>query len=154
MISDETPLGEVKDWLAENMDGGVACPACTQMVKLYRRKITSPMARGLIKQYRVAGREYAHSASVAREETHEFSQLAWWGLVEEHDGRRDDGGRAGWWRISDLGESFVRGEVAVPKYVYVYNKQVHLRDPRRKVYIRDALGTKFDYAELMGATIE
>ena len=31
--------------------GGIICPCCDQRVKVYRRKITSPMAAGLIELY-------------------------------------------------------------------------------------------------------
>lgn len=148
-----TTVAEVKSWLSENIDAGAECPCCFQTVKLYPRKITSPMARGLIKQYRAVGLDFAHSAALVKSETHEFSQLSWWGLVSELDERREDGGRPGWWRITSPGEDFVLGRVSLPETAYVYNKQVRFFDSSEQIYIRQALGTKFDYDELMGRRV-
>lgn len=149
-ITGDTPLREVKDWLFERItSGGAICPCCEQYAKLYRRSITSPMARGLIKQYREAGREFAHTASLVKSETHEASQLSWWGVLEEANRIRPDGGKAGWWRVSDLGAAFARNEVRLPKYAYVYNGKVVRMDSAKTVSITEALGVKFNYQELM-----
>lgn len=145
----KTTVAEVKSWLSDNLDAGAECPCCLQTVKLYPRTITSPMARGLIKQYRAVGRDFAHSAVLVKSETHEFSQLAWWGLVSELDERREDGGRPGWWQITPTGEDFVLGRLSLPKTAYVYNKRVRFFGTE-SVTIQEALGTRFNYSELMG----
>jgi hypothetical protein len=46
-----------------------------------------------------------------------------WSLKEE-TARREDGGRSGFWRITDDGCDFLAGRLAVPKYARVYNGQV------------------------------
>ena len=145
----DAPLRAHIEWVFRNLEEGVQCPCCEQKAKAYRRKITSPMARGLIRQYRQARQEYVHTASVMRPDTHEASQLAWWGLLAEEPRTRPDGGRAGWWRITDTGAAFARGEITVPKYVWVYDGVVIRIEPEVQVSIQDALGTKFHYAELM-----
>lgn len=142
-------LTEAQDWLRERVDDGERCPCCTQLAKVYRRKVTSPMARGLIKQYRLAGMDYAHSASLVKSETHEFSQLSWWGLVEEKSEVRDDGGKAGWWRLTRLGRDFVLNRTVTPKYARIFDGRVLELAPGDEVSIIDALGTKFNYSELM-----
>lgn len=142
-----TPLHEVKAFLRENVDEGIHCPACTQMAKVYRRKINSTMARTLITLLRVAGREFAHGPSLPGD-THEISQLVWWGLVEEERVLRADGGRAGWWRLTDEGEDFARGRITLPKYARVYDHRC-LSLVGDLVSIREALGSRFDYSELM-----
>lgn len=144
-----TSVEEAQDWLRANLDDGARCPVCTQFAKVYRRKITSPMARGLIKQFRLVGGEYAHSATLVSSETHEFSQLSWWGLIEEMPERREDGGRAGWWRITQRGQAFVQNAINVEKYAHIYDGRVLGLDGSEVVSIKDALGTKFDYYELM-----
>jgi hypothetical protein len=146
---DDTTLGTARDWLRARVEEGAYCPCCTQFAKVYKRKITSPMARGLIKQHRLVGRDYAHSAELVKSETHEFSQLSWWGLVEELAERRGDGGKAGWWRITELGNLFVRNLAQLPKYARVYDgRRLNLVIGER-VSIQGALGTKFDYSDLM-----
>jgi hypothetical protein len=148
-MTDNTTLAEAQDWLRERVDEGAHCPCCTQFAKIYRRKITSPMARGLIKQYRLARQDYAHSASLVQSETHEFSQLSWWGLIEELEVARDDGGKAGWWRITDTGVAFVCNQIKLPKYARIYDGRVLGLDVDTSVAITEALGTKFNYYELM-----
>lgn len=144
-----TSVEDAQDWLRANLDEGARCPVCTQFARVYRRKITSPMARGLIKQFRLVGEEYAHSATLVASETHEFSQLAWWGLIEEMPERREDGGRAGWWRITPRGRWFVLNSGSLPKYACIYDGRVLRLDEDEEASIVDALGTKFDYRELM-----
>lgn len=139
----------VTAWLRRRaLNGGAHCPCCGQFSKVYNRRITSPMARGLIRQYREVGQNYAH-VSLTKNETHEFSQLSWWELIEEDNRVRDDGGRAGWWRITDRGRQFVEDVLRVPKYARIYDGDVidHEGD---QVGIRDALGTRFRYDVLMG----
>jgi hypothetical protein len=107
------------------------------------------MARGLISQYRLAGMEFAHTPTTAGSVTHEFSQLSWWQLIEEQLERREDGGKAGWWRITGLGKQFVRNEIEVAKYAYVFDGKCLGWDNDEHASIVDALGERFDYRELM-----
>lgn len=143
-----TTLTEAKDWLRERLDDGASCPLCTQHAKVYRRKINSGMARALIVQYRQVGREYAHTSSLCRF-THEAGQLSWWGLLEQETDRRPDGGRSGYWRVTDKGEQFVRSLIPVEKYARIYDGRLLRLDGGEMVWITDSLGTKFNYQELM-----
>lgn len=104
----------------------------------------------LLRMYREHGHEYAHVASLEHVSTSggEFAGLARWELVEELQEKRPDGGRAGWWRITDLGEQFVLDQLRVPKYVHIYANRV-LGHSGDLVGIRDALGHRFNYTELM-----
>lgn len=83
------------------------------------------------------------------------AKLHWWGLIEpKRDAVRDDGSKkTGYYRITELGQQFVRGEAEVPKYIYLYN-QCCLGFCGPPTTISEALGDKFNYAELMAATPE
>lgn len=144
-ITDTIQAGKV--WLISKLDNGEHCPLCGQMAKIYKRKINATMARTLITLWRSAGGEFAHGPSLPGD-THEISQLVWWGLVEEEARVRPDGGRAGWWRMTDKGIAFVRGGLNVPKYAKIYDGRV-LGFDGDPVTVRDCLGSKFDYSELM-----
>jgi hypothetical protein len=50
-----------------------------------------------------------------------------------------------------VGERWVRGEIGVPRYVYVYdNERLRFdREAEQEWTVRDALGSKFDYSQLM-----
>lgn len=144
-------LADAREWLLQHVDEGTKCPCCTQMAKVYRRKINSGMARALIALYRTSRKDphaHYHLASLARW-THEGGQLAWWGLITQDDARRDDGGQSGWWRITPLGEKFVRQQVLVGKYMRIYDGRPLGLGHGGGVSIKDALGKKFNYADLM-----
>lgn len=150
-LTDDISLGDARKWLRECVDDGAKCPVCTQFAKVYRRKVNSSMAYGLIVMYRVHGLQWGHAPStehVARLGG-ELARLRLWGLVQEQTAVRDDGGRAGWWRVTMKGEQFIRNEILIPKYVRIYDGRVLSRDTDQMVSIIDALGTRFDYRELM-----
>lgn len=145
---DSTPLGTIRDWLRKHADKGTVCPACTQTVKVYRRKVNSGMARSLIAMYVIDAYGWIHLPSQIGARSREEGKLAYWGLVEESPDPREDGGRAGWWRLTAAGRAFVQQQKAIPEYARVYNGRV-LGFDGAMVSIVDALGTKFNYDDLM-----
>jgi hypothetical protein len=62
----------------------------------------------------------------------------------------DDSGRktSGYWRLSPHGEAFVRGHIAIPRFVTVFDDHV-LAMGDETVTIREALKDQFDYRELL-----
>lgn len=146
-MPDSASLGDARAWLRARLDKGAPCPLCQQHSKMYRRKINSGMARSLIHMYRSAGTSWIHVRLIGAK-SREEGKLAYWGLVEEQKGAGLHGGRAGYWRVTRKGEDFLNGHLKVPKYAKVYNGQVYGFEGD-DVSIKDALGTKFDYEELM-----
>jgi len=138
---------------------GTTCPCCGQFVKRYRRALNSAMARALVLLYRHLkanpGLEWVHTQSflIAQQAyTGDFAKLRYWGLVEPQVGVRDDGSaRVGLYRVTPLGEAFVRGTAHVMKYVYLYNDEVLARpkDDNEQISIHAALGERFNYTALM-----
>jgi hypothetical protein len=147
---DDMTLGEAREILRELLDAGHKCPCCTQMAKIYRRKITGRQAAALISLFRAAGRDYGHFPTVAPDhyEAAQAALLRYWGLTEELQEKREDGGRAGWWRVTERGEAWIRGQTTVPKYARTYDSRC-LGLTGESVTVVDALGTKFNYNELM-----
>lgn len=146
-----TTLEEAREWLRSQVDQGARCPCCNQFAKVYRRRINAGMAHSLIDMYLIGGRRWLHVPTAIGARSREEGKLAYWHLVEESTEPRGDGGRAGWWRVTDLGESFVLGEVRVAKYARIYDGRCLGLDSTETVSIRDALGARFNYDELMGA---
>jgi hypothetical protein len=142
-------LEEAKADLRKHLDEGARCPCCTQFAKVYRRKIHAAMARDLVITYREAGDEWFHVRKVLGYHHGDFAKLAMWELIEESSEKRDDGGRAGWWRVTPLGTRYVSGVHRVPKYARVYDGRLLSLDHSELVDIHDALGTKFSLADLM-----
>jgi hypothetical protein len=79
---------------------------------------------------------------------HKVSSLAWWGLVEDEGGRREDGGRRGYWRPTRLGIDFVNRRASVRYKVRIYDARV-LDFQEDWVTIGRCLGDQFSYNELM-----
>lgn len=145
-------LEEARHWLRERIDDGARCPCCTQYVKAYKRRVNASMARSLIIMYLHQPKDpegWMHLPTVlAPRSGNEEPKMRRWGLIEELTEPREDGGRAGFWRITDRGRQFVRGEITIPRYVRIYDDRV-LNYEGEMVSIRDALGAKFDYNLLM-----
>lgn len=147
-FTDGMTLGEARDELRELVDHGHRCPLCTQFAKVYRRKLNSGMAVSLIRMYRRAGLGWVNVPDEIGARSREEGKLRYWGLVEEAGELRDDGGRAGWWRVTPDGAAFVLLRARVPKYARVYDGRC-LGLGGDLVTIRDCLGERFDYGELM-----
>lgn len=143
-------LAQAKEILRQGWARGVACPCCTQRVQLYRRTINAGMAVSLIKMYRAAGRDWQHVPTTVGRMSAEEGKLRYWGLVAERLESREDGGRAGWWQVTERGEAFVLDRLAVPRYALVFNQQCFGMDSSKgEIGILDALRGKFDYRALM-----
>jgi hypothetical protein len=152
-FDDATPLGLAQKWLRERAAGeGAKCPCCSQFTRVYRRGIGAPMAHGLIRAYRAAGLEWFHMPTVLNRIAGDHAKLRYWGLIEEDEQAVANGGRtAGVWRVTELGERFVQCLESVPRYALIYDgRLLRLDKSQGYVTIRTALGTKFDYDELMG----
>lgn len=154
MISDHLTLAEVRDLFRPVVEnGGDYCPLCTQFAKVYKRSINSSMARDLIMMYRDSGKDWCHLPTVRAKQksrgNREESKLRYWGLVrEDPEAIREDGGRAGWWQVTDKGELWVQGKIRVPKYALVYDSRC-LGLKGEPVDIQTALGRRFNLEELM-----
>lgn len=148
----EDTLEYTRQWVSEESIEGVQCPACDQHAKVYRRKISSSIAEVLIAIHHVAqrtGEEFVHVPSLRVKNGREVSKLTWWGFVEEAAAIRDDGGRAGFWRVTPEGEKWLKNLTTAPKYAVTYNGRLLEMTEDERVTILDALGSKFNYRELM-----
>jgi hypothetical protein len=149
-----TTLEEARQQLGDALEEGTRCPVCDQHAQVYRRSIHAGMARALVLMYREHGTEWQDKTetlkgigSAARDE----SLLRYWLLLEEHPGPREDGGRAGWWRVTSLGKAFVVAGLRVQKYALVYNGSC-LGFEGDRVSIHHCLGKRFNLARLLEGT--
>lgn len=146
MNADAT-LAEARAWLRGRIDAGERCPCCTQFAKVYRRKIYGTMARTLIRMWRKGGTtEWVDMTAVDRGHGNrgggDDAKLRYWGLIEPHPEHE------ALWRVTPAGEQWVLGNTTVPCYARIYDGRCLslVGDP---VTIRQALGKRFDYDELM-----
>ena len=147
-------LSRARAMVDDRLEEGVECPCCGQFCKLYKRKLNSGMAAGLV----WLTREYLRSGEwINIPETGprfllrtggQFSVLEHWGLIEQQ--ASDDGAKrtSGMWRPTDKGVDFATKKVRVPSHVHLYDNTVRGWSDR-SLDVVEALGSKFDYAELM-----
>ena len=144
---DDMTLGEAREKLRKMAEEGTTCPLCTQNVKVWRRKIHASMAVLLIRMWRAAQGDWVYLPDLPQK-SRDGAGLAYWGLIVEATEKREDGGRAGWWKITPPGVNWVLARATVPKYARVYDGRM-LNLLGEPVTIQDALGTKFNYRDLM-----
>lgn len=164
-------LEEAKAWLRTRFFEGAECPCCAQNVKLYKRALHGGMAASLIAFAKVTQAttpkdgwlkvpdDFVQTTKLVTVlGNREYNKLRYWGLLEgqgPEQALESDAPYSGMWRITELGFQFVRGEVKLPKNVFVYNKQ-QLKPPAgtvvEEIDIKQALGQKFNYDELMASS--
>lgn len=149
----EDTLAIARRTLFAALDEGAVCPCCSQYARRYRRKLYATQAKQLIGLYRLNKQDssqFFHRTVVVREaNNNDLGFLRHWGLLElkplDDDEDKKD---SGLYRITTLGALFVEDLTRVPKYLIQYNNNVE-GFSSDMVSIRDVLGTKFSYEELM-----
>lgn len=156
VFADDDPLGEARAWLRKQAAAkGAKCPCCRQLAKIYRRAINSGQARILLDWWARCGTAPVKLTDAVRTPGGDYAKLRWWGLIEDMRDRREDGGSAGVWRVTDLGARFARDQTRIPRHVYVYdNRLLRVDHDGETVSIREALGGRFDYDAMMRAAGE
>lgn len=147
-FKEDMTLADAQAILRTLLDDGHKCPVCTQLCKVYKRKVHATMARTLIAMYRQGKRDWVYLPDIPQK-SRDSTGMAWWKLIEEENVVRPDGGRAGWWRVTEVGEKWLTEQIGIPKYAKVYDGRCLGYDRSEYQTIRDALGTRFNYDELM-----
>ena len=132
---------------------GYNCPCCNQFVKEYCRTFNSNMAIALLFLYRNAYRGYIHLENEMIEQGHkrcgDASYLRHYGLIEPLTGKREDGSkRNGYYKITGRGMLFCELKTTVQENFLIFNNSLE-GFKGKEITIIDALGTKFDYQNLM-----
>lgn len=152
-------LADAQAFLKENAKKGAVCPCCRQKVQLVEREIQSTAARVLIILHHHFQKDSewlhvpSHLESIARQsgtvqKDSGWARLTYWGLIEEKP--KDTGKRAGFYRITEKGNQFAKGEIKLPKYAMVYNDRFLGFTPScPEVSVTDCLGKEFSYEDLM-----
>lgn len=152
-MSELTLAAARKHWFEDVItDEGGHCPCCDRYGKQYKRKMNRTMAASLI-WLQNAGAGWIDVPKQAPKwvvRTNQLSTLKWWGLIERYPA--DPGGKvkhSGLWRMTTEGSLFAMGLTQAPAWVITYNDEpIEFSDTL--IYIEDALGTGFDYRDVMG----
>lgn len=131
----------------------IVCPCCDQGTRIYKRPVTSAMARDLIKAYRGHGTNDFHITSIATSGGGDFAKLVHWGLIKavpssvlnkDHKGKTN-----GFWYITVEGVAYLHKHLNIQHYMHLMNGKI-VGSSGLMVSIIDSLADKFDYKELMG----
>jgi hypothetical protein len=149
-------LNEAKALVNKYLEDGIKCPCCGQLCKMYKRTLNAQMARALIWlvfKFEKEKRWYNINEFPLIQGRHgggDFAKLSFWDLINEKKKDNTDGDKrtSGFWMPSQLGISFVNQESRVPRQVYLFDNKVYGWS-YDTITIRDALGNKFSYHELM-----
>lgn len=148
-------VNQVRAWVMAHRVDGVICPGCLQRAQVYRRTINSQMAVALIYLFRSYGMDFGFWPDVlayANINRADEAKLAYWGLAEPKQGKREDGSnRTGYWKVTERGRSWLLEQLAVPRYALVYNGECIGLDHTELWTVRQALGTRANYDALMAS---
>lgn len=134
------------------MSGGTCiCRCCGRRASRYRRRIHAEMARFLCDLVRLTFTEGStwHHVDRLLPKNGNYAMLRLWGLAEPSSKRTAGANAHGLWSATTKGILFARGATTVPKYLFIWNGKV-VGQSDDYVTIREALGTRFSYSELMG----
>jgi len=122
------------------------------MVKLYKWNLLAVMAVSLVKIYKLDYEypgKWVHVIKEVKTVDGTYAKLRHWGLLEpKGDDPEGDTKASGYWRITQKGRDFVRGLITVPKNIFIFDNKL-IRVSGEEVSIKEALGKKFSYAEMM-----
>lgn len=153
-------IEQAKQFLRENMNKGAICPCCHQDVKMYPRKLSASMGYVLLLlvKYRKSSpyfhvSEFLDSIGVGTSERADWQKLVVWKLIERPEGkvRQDGSKRVGEYKVTQRGIDFAENNLKVHAKAKIYNGKDYGFEGKQ-VSIKDVLGSKFNYDDLMNDT--
>jgi hypothetical protein len=170
-VTNDTTFGEIKQQMREHVVEGVICPCCELPAKVYKRKLNSSMAYVLllmVGEYDMNGGAFMHVPSminrkrlkpkVAASLRGDYAKLRYWGLIEQEKMPKKPQGEdrhkktSGNWRPTWQGIQFAKGEINVASHAIIYGKRCMRLTEQTTTSVKDSLGDKWDYNELMAWT--
>lgn len=161
-VCDSSRLRDVREAFLHHLDKGVVCQCCARYAQRYWRRYNAGMARSLVELYRLTMEASRPETWPSLEDVvwvstkplrkftgggGDYAKNCYWGLAEREV--RPDGSRGGRMRITRRGAAFVHGDLRIPTHAVEYDGRVDGLTGSW-ISISDALGTPFDYRELLG----
>jgi hypothetical protein len=115
-----------KDYLKVLQGKGGNCPCCDRTGKYNAFSITKKNAQALIWIY-YNGDEHgwvntANNAPRDFMRAKTFSNMRYWGLIEPYPNDDKEKRGSGYWRITNKGIKYLKGEMPLPYKAYIYNR--------------------------------
>lgn len=129
------------------------CPHCNHVSIEYRRSMNSNMAIALICLLKSNEFDYVHMEELLRlngyKRCGDFSYLVHYRFLEKLKEKRDDGSsKNGKYKITSAGIMFAEGKTTC-KSTFIMEEGVFKGFDGKDITIKDALGEKFNYDQLM-----
>jgi hypothetical protein len=140
----------------------VTCPCCGRDGMVYWRKLNYGMCRVMIDMARLCRRlgrpdgAWVHVDELfgrGVQKHRDWVMTRHWGLTQPMDKRTAEENAQGFWRLTQNGYRFLRGQIRVPKHGAFY-QNAPIRWDTVGVYIEQAVDEKFDYRGLMEGLFE
>lgn len=140
-------------------DKGGPCGECGRLLKVYHRRLTRSMMKGLVRLYRLEilhpDRKFFHVKMFDKEGARgEFGVVSSWGLTTEQPSDTLGQKSSGFWSLTEFGRRFILLRAKVPLYVVLKWGSDVLGFAGEFVDARQALEyrNQFNYDELMSWT--
>lgn len=160
-LSSTEDMDDVKHYFKE--DESIQAFVFPKYYQVYKRKISSSMVKAmyyLCKWHQINGIKswckLSDYISQFKEPVVVCSgdnpKLRHWGLIEMKsetygDIRVDGSNRTGYFRLTEKGLSFLRGEIAVEEFLYVCNKEV-IGKSKTSVFVDKCVKNKFNFQDI------
>ena len=145
---------EEKEAFIEQLKLGnkIDCPCCGRYAQAYKRQIHKTLANFLLalSTTKKADNGYVFVPAFLQEfqAARDFCILKYWGLIEALENDNETTRTSGYWRVTESGMSFLRGDCFINKWVMVYDDYI-LGVSDEVISINDVLGESFNYKNLM-----
>ncbi len=95
------------------------CPTCGAIEQNYRYGFATRYAYALKALYLEGEPRKISQLNITKSQKDHFHLMEYWGmgLIEREPGKDHH------WRVTDFGKRFLRGEVKIPKYIWIYKAQ-------------------------------
>lgn len=128
------------------------CRACGRHAQVYNRSIHFTTAWQLIRLYRLGGAYgFIHASRLippGQTGTGDLGKAKYFGLIEQKGHDEGKKKHSGYWKLTERGVLFVRGNIPIEEFVGIFDDKV-ISKATKLVNIQDCLGKKFDYQKLM-----
>ena len=129
-LEDGMTLGDAKKKYVEGLSKGTSCPCCGRYGQMYKVILNRSLVMAL-NWIAKAGANTPHGWVDVQEDAPKeilkartYMKLVYWKLIQRKPSKyKDVDGSTGYWRVTDLGRQFLYGDIAVSKYVLVYNRK-------------------------------
>jgi len=120
-------LIEAQEFISENIFDGVDCPCCEQLVKVQTQYFHKSLTEALFWIYFASSKVHTKHHHMNIHKTFaqlelsglsSYSKLEYWGLIKKHKSEK------GYWKITEKGKSYLKGELKIKSKVLTYNGKV------------------------------